>query len=102
MKKQNELSYKTVKAIRFYNSLFDITTGRSYKLVTSYGLTESGYFLIKQVDNGKWLVLKEVAIGKIEDYNTLPYLTRIQLYQFLALNYYSSSKIQKVIDSLDL
>ena len=102
MKKQNELLYKTVKAIRFYNSLFDITTGRSYKLVTSYGLTESGYFLIKQVDNGRWLVLKEVALRKIEDYTTLPYLTRIQLYQFLSQNYDFSTKAQEIIDSLDL
>lgn len=102
MKTTNKFVYKTIKAIRFYARLFDITTGKSYKLVTAHNLTESGYFLIKQVDNDEWLVLKEVPTRKIEHYNQLPYLTRIQLYQFLSLNYGFSSKIQKIIDSLDL
>lgn len=94
--------YRTVKAIRFYASLFDINTGASYKLVTTNNLTKSGYFLIKQVDDGKWLVLKEVPTHKIEHYNQLPYLTRIRLYQFLSINYGFSREIQKIIDSLDL
>lgn len=102
MKMKNKFLYKTIRAIRFYANLFDITTGKSYKLVTAYNLTKSGYFLIRQVDDGRWLVMKEVPIWKSEDYNHLPYLTRIQLYQFLSQNYGFSSKVQKVIDSLDL
>lgn len=98
----NKFLYKTIKAVRFYASLFDINTGKYYKLVTAHNLIESGYFLIKQVDNEKWLVLKEVPTRKIEHYNQLPYLVKIRLYQFLSLNYGFSSKIQKVIDSLDL
>lgn len=105
MKMQNKFLYKTIRAIRFYASLFDITTGKSYELVTAHSLTKSGYFLIRQVDDGRWLVMKEAPIWKIwkiEDYNSLPYLTRIQLYQFLAQNYGFSKRVQKVIDSLDL
>lgn len=102
MKNSNKFLYKTIKAIRFYASLFDITTGKSYELVTAHNLTKSGYFLIRQVDDGRWLVLKEVPTLKIEHYNQLPYLTRIQLYQFLSVNYGFSSKIQKIINSLDL
>lgn len=94
--------YKTIKAERFYASLFDLDTGKSYKLISTYNLTESGYYLIKQADDGRWIVLKEVPTRKIEHYEKLPYLTRIQLYQFLSINYGFSSKIQKVIDSLDL
>ena len=102
MKMKNKFLYKTIRAIRFYANLFDITTGKSYKLVTAYNLTKSGYFLIRQVDDGRWLVMKEVPIWKSEDYNLLPYLTKIRLYQFLSQNYGFSSKVQKVIDSLDL
>ena len=102
MKIQNKFLYKTIRAIRFYASLFDITTGKSYELVTAHNLTKSGYFLIRQVDDGRWLVMKEVPTLKIEHYNQLPYLTRIQLYQFLSVNYGFSSKIQKIINSLDL
>lgn len=98
----NKFLYKTVKAIRFYASLFDVNTGASYKLVSTYNLTKFGYFLIKQTDDGRWLVLREVRTQKIEHYHKLPYLTRIRLYQFLSRNYGFSSKIQKVIDSLDL
>lgn len=94
--------YKTIKAVRFYASLFDITTGKSYELVTAHNLTKSGYFLIKQVDDGRWLVMKEAPTCKIKHYNQLPYLTRIQLYQFLTQNYGFSKRVQKVIDSLDL
>lgn len=102
MKNSNKFLYKTIKAVRFYASLFDITTGKSYELVTAHNLTKSGYFLIRQVDDGRWLVMKEVPIWKIEHYDTLPYLTRIQLYQFLAQNYGFSKRVQKIIDSLDL
>lgn len=102
MKMQNKFLYKTIKAVRFFASLFDIDSGKPYKLITAHNLTKSGYFLIRQVDDGRWLVVKEVPIGKSEDYNSLPYLTRIQLYQFLAQNYGFSKRVQKVIDSLDL
>ena len=102
MKMQNKFLYKTIRAIRFYASLFDITTGKSYELVTAHCLSNCGYYLIRQIDDEKWLVMKEVPIGKIEHYDTLPYLTRIRLYQFLAQNYGFSKRVQKVIDSLDL
>lgn len=102
MRIKKKCLYKTIKALRFYASLFDIETGKTYKLVTSYGLTKSGYFLIQQVDNGKWLAVKEVPIKENEGYSHLPYFTKIQLYQFLFRNYGFSSKVQKVLDSLDL
>lgn len=102
MKNSNKFLYKTIKAIRFYASLFDLDTGKSYKLVSAYGLPKSGYFLLSPANDGRWVVLKKVRIPKVEHYNLLPYLTRIQLYQFLAQNYSFSKRVQKVIDSLDL
>lgn len=102
MKNSNKFLYKTIKAVRFFASLFDIDSGKPYKLVTAHCLSNCGYYLIRQIDDEKWLVMKEVPIGKIEHYDTLPYLTRIRLYQFLSQNYGFSSRIQKVIDSLDL
>lgn len=102
MKMKNKCLYKTIKALRFYASLFDVETGKTYKLVTSYGLTKSGYFLIQQVDNRKWLAVKEVPIKENEGYSHLPYFTKIQLYQFLIRNYGFSRRVQKVLDSLDL
>ena len=105
MKNSNKLLYKTIKAVRFYASLFDIDSGKPYKLVTAHCLSNYGYYLIKQVDNGQWLVIKEAPIRKNEVYgslHSLPYLTRIRLYQFLSQNYGFSKQVQKVIDSLDL
>lgn len=102
MKKSHKFLYKTIKAVRFFANLFDTDTGKVYRLVTSYSLSKSGYFLIKQTDRGEWLVVKEAPIVKNEPYVNLPYLTRLKLYQFLAQNYGFSNRIQKVIDSLDL
>jgi hypothetical protein len=102
MKMQNKFLYKTIKAIRFYASLFDLDTGKSYKLVSAYGLPKSGYFLLNPANDGRWVVLKKARTPKIEHYNLLPYLTRIRLYQFLVTNYGFSSKIQKEIEELDL
>lgn len=102
MKKPNKFSYRTIKAVRFFANLFDVDTGKVYRLVTSYSLGKSGYFLIRQTDKGEWLVVKEAPMVKNEGYIDLPYLTRLKLYQFLAQNYGFSNRIQKVIDSLDL
>ena len=54
MKKQNKFLYKTIKALRFFANLFDTDTGKVYRLVTSYSLSKSGYFLIRQTDRGEW------------------------------------------------
>lgn len=102
MKKAYNRLYKTIKAMRFFANLFDVDTGKVYRLVTSYSLGKSGYFLIKQTAKGEWLVVKEAPMVKNERYDSLPYLTRLKLYQFLAQNYGFSNRIQKVIDSLDL
>ena len=102
MKKAYNRLYKTIRALRFFANLFDTDTGKVYRLVTSYSLSKSGYFLIKQTDRGEWLVVKEAPIVKNERYDCLPYLTRLKLYQFLAQNYGFSKRVQKVIDSLDL
>lgn len=102
MRMKHKSLYRTVKAMRFFANLFDTDTGKVYRLVTSYSLGKSGYFLIKQTAKGEWLVVKEAPMVKNEGYVDLPYLTRLKLYQFLAQNYGFSNRIQKVIDSLDL
>ena len=96
------LLYKTIKAIRFIGYLFDTNTGKYYKLITTYGVGSSGYFLIKPLDDGRWLVVKQLLIGKKEDYNQLPYITRLRLNQFLLQKYGNIRSIQKIADSIDL
>lgn len=93
--------YKCIKAIRFYSYLFDLDTGLYYKISNSGNLKNYGYFLIKRSDNGDWRMLKQLSLGKNEDYTTLPLFTRLKLLCFLSKNFGNYKTIQKVIDSLE-
>lgn len=101
MKKRTKTLYKTIKAIRYGIHLFDIDTGKFYKLISIYGLPRFGYFLIGQVDK-RWIVVKVLTTREKKDYQSLPYFTRVQFSQFVISNYGLNSATQKVIDSLDL
>lgn len=99
---KTKILYKTIKAIRFYATLFDVNTGLTYPLVTANCIAQSGYFLIRQADNDRWLVMKQVQSYKFEPYENLPYLIRLRLSTFLLRKYGNIKKIQKIVENLDI
>lgn len=94
--------YKTIRAVRFYTTLFDLDTGKYYRLVTAYLVCKSGYFLIIPCEDDKWLVRKCFSMHISDDYNQLPYLVRLRLHQFLIQKYGMLSSIQKILENIDL
>lgn len=95
--------YRTIKARKFYQYLFDLDTGNTYKMINHGNCCKCGYFMIKSYDGEKWKMLKQVGrreLGAEEHLTSLPLLTRIKLFHFLSQNFGSYKSIQKILDSL--
>lgn len=95
--------YKTIKARKFYQYLFDLDTGNTYKMINSRSCCKCGYFLIKSFDSGIWKMVKQTGNKEIraeESLNVLPLLVKIKLNFFLHQNFGSYKSIQKILDSL--
>lgn len=92
--------YRTIKAKRFYHHLFDIETGLYYSIVNHSICGNYGYFMIKQYDNDKWELVRELRMRDIEAEEVikwLPLFTKIKLYNFFILNYSDYKSAQKYI-----
>lgn len=97
--------YRTIKAKRFYNYLFDLDIGRSYKIINYGNCCNYGYFLITPYDEENWKMLKQLNEGKLkgeEHIHHLPYSTQLSLFSFLNQNFGSYKRVQKIISSLNI
>lgn len=93
--------YKTIKASRFYSYLFDLETGKYYKVVNCGNCGKYGYFLILRTHEGDWRVVKQLLLGENKHYNTLPLFTKLSLLSFLVEKFGTYKSIQKIIESLE-
>lgn len=95
--------YKTIKARRFYQYLFDLDKGDTYKMINYKNCSKCGYFLIKSLNGEDWKMLKQVTSREIQAEtccNELPLFTKIKLNSFLYRNFGSYKSVQKILDSL--
>lgn len=95
--------YKTIKARKFYQYLFDLDKGDSYKMINHGNCCKSGYYLIKSYDEENWRMVKQVGrreLGAEEHLNTLDLFIKIKLNNFLHQNFKTYKSVQKILDSL--
>lgn len=95
--------YKTIKARRFYQYLFDLDKGDTYRMINHRSCRKCGYFLIKSFDGETWKMLKQARskeLGAEEHLNVLPLFVKIKLNSFLHQNFGSYKSVQKILDSL--
>ena len=95
--------YKTIKARKFYQYLFDLDKGDTYKMINYRSCRKCGYFLIKSFDGDTWRMVKQLRDREIQAetcYNTLPLFIKIKLNSFHHQNFGSYKSIQKILDSL--
>ena len=95
--------YKTIKARKFYQHLFDLDKGDTYKIINHKNCRKCGYFLIKSIDSDNWRMVKQLRNRELEaeeHMNTLPLFIKIKLNSFLHQNYGSYKSVQKILDSL--
>lgn len=95
--------YKTIKANKFYQYLFDLDSGDSYKMINHRSCRKCGYFLIKSFNGESWKMVKQLRSRELEGeehLNSIPLLTKIKLNNFLHQNFGSYKPIQKILDSL--
>lgn len=95
--------YKTIKARRFYQYLFDLDKGDTYKMINHRSCRKYGYFLIKSYDKENWKMLKQARskeLGAEEHLNSLDLFVKIKLNSFLHQNFGSYKSVQKILDSL--
>ena len=95
--------YKTIKARKFYQYLFDLDKGDTYKMINHRSCCKAGYFLIKSYDEENWRMVKQVGkreLGGEEHLTALDYFVKIKLNMFLHQNFGSYKSIQKILDLL--
>lgn len=95
--------YKTIKARKFYQYLFDLDKGDTYKMINHRSCRKCGYFLIKSLDGEDWKMVKQVRnreLGEEMHCNDLPLFIKIKLNNFLHQNFGSYKSVQKILDSL--
>lgn len=94
--------YKTIKARKFYQYLFDIDTGCTYKMINYRACRQVGYFLIKSLDNTNWRMVKQLRSRELEAecIDNTPYFAKIKLNNFLHQNFGTYKSVQKILDSL--
>lgn len=95
--------YKTIRAKRFYNFLYDDENDEFYRIKNYVNQATNGYFLIAQVSDNLWRIDRCLGEGKWkkEEYiSQLPLFKRLKLFNFLHEKFGRYRLIQKVLRNI--
>ncbi len=97
--------YKTIKGVNFFEHIFDVDNCKIYKIINYNDCCKKGFYLITEVNEGMWKVIRQIRCGVMKEneyYNLLPFFTKLSLINFLTSNYANYIHAQNIISKINL